>query len=321
VTHLMLLLALAGSVAAQSPPPLDSGYVTTRDGVKLYYEEVGSGTETVLVPGRLFLLKALSPLARGRRLIFYDTRSRGSSDAVHDPNRETIMDDVRDLETIRAHFKVDKVTVVGWSYMGLLVILYAKDYGAHVARVVQLGPVPPSTDMTFPPGMSENYDAALDTAEVGKLQAMAHAGLDRSRPQEYCEADWAVNRYALVGDRAHVGRLTISAAALCRFPNEWPVNLNRHIDASFASIQRVRLTASDFSRVAMPVLIVHGTRDRNAPYGGGRAWASSLPDARLVTVRGGAHSSFDEYPGVVYPAVEQFLSGTWPAGAEHLERH
>jgi pimeloyl-ACP methyl ester carboxylesterase len=321
VTQLILLLAVAVGAMQRPPAPPDSGYVTTPDGVKLYYQEVGSGTETVIVPGRLFLIKALSRLAKGRRLIFYDTRSRGLSDAVHDSNRETIMDDVRDLETVRAHFGVDKVSIVGWSYMGLLVILYAKDYGEHVARVVQMGPVPPSVDMTFPPGMSEADDAAPDTAGVAKLRAMARGGLDRTRPKEYCQADWVVNRYALVGDRAHVGRLANSADGLCNYANEWPVNLSRHIDASFASIQRVRLSTSDFARVTMPVLIVHGTRDRNAPYGGGRAWAESLPQARLLTVRGGAHNSFDEYPGVVLPALERFLTGTWPAGAERLERH
>ena len=38
------------------------------------------------------------------------------------------------------------------------------------------------------------------------------------------------------------------------------------------------------ARVRAPVLTIHGTWDRNAPYAGGREWALTLPDARLITV-------------------------------------
>lgn len=295
-----------------------AGYVTTPDHVRLYYRVVGSGPETVIVPGRLFLLPALRQLATGRRLIFYDTRSRGLSDAVHDSARETIMDDVRDLEAVRAHFGAAKASLVGYSYMGLLVMLYAKDHPQAVERIVQLDPVPPDADDTFPAGLSENYEASLDSAGVAKLNALQQSGYMKSHPKEYCEADWDVNRFALVGDRAHVDRLSIPATGLCEYPNEWPVNLFPHFAASFASIQRVRWTPSDFARITTPVLTVHGTRDRNAPYGGGRTWVLSLPNARLVTVVGGAHQSFDEYPSVVLPAVARFLAGHWPPSAERV---
>ena len=72
-----------------------------------------------------------------------------------------------------------------------------------------------------------------------------------------------------------------------------------------------------FEKVTVPVLTIHGTWDRNAPYGGGREWASHLPQGRLLTVPRAAHMLWLDAPGVVYPAVEQFLSGTWPAGAAH----
>jgi pimeloyl-ACP methyl ester carboxylesterase len=41
----------------------------------------------------------------------------------------------------------------------------------------------------------------------------------------------------------------------------------------------------------MPVLTIHGTKDRNAPYGSGREWAFNLPNARLLTIKGGAHNA------------------------------
>ena len=69
------------------------------------------------------------------------------------------------------------------------------------------------------------------------------------------------------------------------------------------------------------VLTIHGTRDRNAPYGSGREWAGSLlSNARLVKIEGGAHQCFAEYPDRVFPAIETFLAGGWPKNAEQLAR-
>lgn len=96
------------------------------------------------------------------------------------------------------------------------------------------------------------------------------------------------------------------------------MNLDVHFEASFASIQNVHLTKEEIVRVAMPAFIIHGTKDRNAPYGSGREWAMTLPNARLLTVAGGTHQSFDEYPEVVLPEIDQFLKGNWPQGAERV---
>ena len=118
---------VADNGGAASPVAADCGYITGPDGVRLYYEIVGSGSQTVILPGRLFLIHTLSRLAPARRLIFYDTRARGRSDAVHNAARETIMDDVRDLEALRSQLAPSgRVSLVGYSYMGLLVMLYAK---------------------------------------------------------------------------------------------------------------------------------------------------------------------------------------------------
>jgi hypothetical protein len=44
----------------------------------------------------------------------------------------------------------------------------------------------------------------------------------------------------------------------------------------------------------------------------------TLPNARLLTVPGGAHQSFDEYSEIVIPAIDQFLKGNWPQGTERV---
>ncbi len=313
-----LLVAPEPSSADWTANRLPEGFVITSDGVHLFYQVVGKGPETVLIPGRLFLIHTLRQLAQGRRLIFYDTRSRGKSDAVHDAKRESIQDDVRDLETVRQYFGAQKITPIGYSYMGLLVMLYAVAHPENVARVIQLDPVPIQWDTKYPAGLFEDYAASLDPAGTKKLDDLQKQGFDRVNPKEYCEMDWEVQRFALVGDPAHVDRIGVPKTGLCDLKNEWPVNLNPHFEASFTSIQALALTNADLARISMPVLTVHGTKDRNAPYGGGREWAMRLPNARLLTVRNGAHQSFDEYPEIVIPAIDQFLKGSWPAAAEKV---
>jgi len=66
---------------------------------------------------------------------------------------------------------------------------------------------------------------------------------------------------------------------------------------------------------APPILIIHGVKDRHAPYGGAREWAIGLPDARLVTIHDAAHMPWIEAPDAVFNSIATFLGGAWPEAA------
>ena len=68
-------------------------------------------------------------------------------------------------------------------------------------------------------------------------------------------------------------------------------------------------------KITVQVLIIHGTKDRNAPYGSGREWAASLPNARLVTIEAAAHVSWADDPATVFASIRQFLREDWPLAA------
>jgi pimeloyl-ACP methyl ester carboxylesterase len=84
------------------------------------------------------------------------------------------------------------------------------------------------------------------------------------------------------------------------------------------SIQNLRLTAEDFAKVKALVLTIHGTKDRSAPYGGGREWALSLPNVRLLTIENAAHAPWIEAPEEVFGALQTFLDGMWPTRAHKI---
>jgi pimeloyl-ACP methyl ester carboxylesterase len=73
------------------------------------------------------------------------------------------------------------------------------------------------------------------------------------------------------------------------------------------SLRQLSISDDDMARVTVPVLTIHGTHDRSAPYGGGREWAARLPNARLVTVERAGHAPWIEAPDAVVSAIDEFL--------------
>jgi proline iminopeptidase len=317
-TAMLLSLLAFGtrlSLAESSPQRVEQGYVATHDGSRLFYQKLGKGP-VLIVPGRLFLFENFRQLADTHTLISYDMRNRGRSDPISDGQKLTIDKDVRDLETVRRHFGVARFTPIGYSYLGLMVVMYAMGYPERVERIVQIGPVPIRFGTEYPPNLvATDGEAVLDQAELTKLRNLQKSDYPKAHPKEYCEREWAVTRYRLVGDPANVEKL---GSSRCDMPNEWPVNLQKHFQYAFVSVQNLKLSKADVALVKNPVLTIHGTKDRNAPYGSGREWAMTLPNARLLTIENAAHNCFAEYPEIVFPAIRQFLAGNWPKSAEKV---
>jgi proline iminopeptidase len=307
----LLAVVLAGGIAP------DTGRVTGADGVRLYYERIGSGSPTIIVPGRLFLARDLAPLARNHTLIFYDMRNRGRSSRVEDGSLLTIRKDVEDLEAVRRYFGVERFVPVGYSYLGFMVVLYAMEHPDRVERLVQLGPVPRKFGTEYPASLTHRDTApVVDSAAAARVDSLRGTAWGRAHPRELCEESRRVFSRRLVGRPERAAGLMDQ----CAMENEWPVNLERHFEHHFAAVQRMEVPREAVSRMRVPVLTIHGTWDRNAPYAAGREWAMTLPNARLLTIEGAAHQVTLDAPEIVIPAIETFVRGRWPRGAERVTR-
>ena len=64
---------------------------------------------------------------------------------------------------------------------------------------------------------------------------------------------------------------------------------------------------SSLSKVLVPVLVIHGTKDP-LPLEGAKAWASILPNGRLMALEGIGHFPYLEVPDQFFKEVNQFLS-------------
>lgn len=296
---------------------IEEGLIPTPDGARLAAYRLGSGDDTVIVPNAIYLLEHFAYLARHFTVISYDLRNRGRSPRVDDPAllHRGIHHDVEDLEAIREAFKIDRAHVVGHSYLGLAVVLYAIAHPHRVGRLVQIGPVAPDPDRDYPRDLRANdLECLLACDEAVELDRLRKEGAIESRPEAFCRAWWRLMRKVFVASPESAEGI---GDHFCAFENEWPVHMERHLrDNIWPSIRRLGLRDEEIRGVEAPVLTVHGRRDRNSPYGAGRDWALRLPEARLLTVEEAAHLPHLEAPWLVQPAIEHFLAGHWPQGAE-----
>jgi pimeloyl-ACP methyl ester carboxylesterase len=279
------------------------GYVTTDDGLRLWFQTVGSGPQVVVLPNGVHLLEDFSCLAPGRTLVFYDVRNRGRSDTVTEPAQlaRGIHNDVDDLDAVRRHLGLDRLNLIGHSYMGLMVILYAMQYPANVDRIIQIAPMGPHHGTSYPAHLT-NTDSVLGET-FAKLAALQkeRASYD---PEEFCRKFWSILRVLYVTDPRDADRIRWDR---CDLPNER--NFMRYwAEHILPSIQSLAFSRESLVEVTCPVLTIHGLKGRSAPYGGGQDWVSLLPSARLLPVDGGGHGPWIEAPRAVFDAIGPFLS-------------
>src|SRR5215211_2050289 len=111
---LVALFSLCSADVSLADEPRE-GYIVTPDKVRIFYKIVGTGPETLVAvhggPGNsLKSIRAdMEPLAKGRRVIYYDQRGNGRSDLIKDGKKLGYEYHVADLEVIRKHFKLEKV--------------------------------------------------------------------------------------------------------------------------------------------------------------------------------------------------------------------
>jgi proline iminopeptidase len=140
---LALLLLVPCVLAAQT------GWVTTSDSARLYYRVIGHGADTIIAihggPGmdQETIAGDFAVLGAKHTVIFYDQRGGGRSTLPTDTTTLFAARQVQDLDELRKHFGVARVTLVAHSYGPLLAASYAIAHPGNVKRMVFFGPVPP----------------------------------------------------------------------------------------------------------------------------------------------------------------------------------
>ena len=211
---------------------------------------------------------------------------------------------VADLEALRRHFGLERMTLVALSFGPAIAASYAIAHPDHVARMIFLGPVPPRAGDLW-----ARYGATLDQrlspgehAELGKQEdAMLH-GAD---PVQACRAYWAIAVRPRVASPELASRIT---GDFCSAGAE-AIKSGMGVAAPHT---QESLGAWDFrpglAAVTAPTLIIHGEADA-IPMDLVEEWTSALPRAKLVKIPGASHFPYVERPDLVWPLIEKFLQG------------
>jgi len=311
---LLPALASAGcqsgtSERAAAEWPVDSGYIAADDGVRLFYRTVGDGSLHIVIPVAAYLEDALQPLAGPtRRLVFYDLRARGRSDAG---NRSLVTLDrqVADLEALRVGLGIDSMVLIGWSGLGMEMAVYTMRHPERVMRLVQVTPVA-ARDEPYNARAYQTRTARLDTSAVNALFASREGGDYADDPAGFCRALSVLTQPASLADTANMS----AVPDVCRFPNEYPDSLDPLFEALLGSFAGYDWRDA-IARVSVPRLVIHGAQDA-FPLEGTREWVPAGSNARLLVIDRAGHYPFVERPDVFFPAVETFLTGGWPSGVE-----
>ncbi len=291
-----------------------SGYVSTNDGLRLFYERRGSGPFSVLVPSASWLARDMAELAPGRPALFYDIRGRGRSSAIHDEGYLGLEKDVADLEGLRCALGLERFALIGWSYHGALAARYALAHPERVERMVLVGPTAPA-EAPYWMDFLERFGRRVDPSWLQELDRLRRAGVKRTDPLRYCRAVHSVFFRAYVADISSLERMK---SCPCVEPN---LDADRVNDQGRRVLEKLRNYdwRDEFQALATPTLLLHGAEDPVA-LSGTQEWQRVLSNSRLLVWEHIGHMPWIEAPETFFAAVNGFLDGRWPSGASPRHR-
>lgn len=294
------------------PAPRASGFTTTTP-VPLFWARYGRpGAPKLLVlhggPGahHEYLLPQMLELANDYELVFYDQRGGGQS-KTDDRAPITWRTHVEDLDLVIDELALDPLSLVGYSWGGLLTMLYAIEGAAgrvrHTpARIVLIDPAPVNRAFrtTFE---AEFARRQADGAVVARREALAASGLRESDPDAYRQRTFELSVAGYFSDPDLARDLT-------------PFRVTGRVQQSvWESLGDFDLLAPGMlDSVHIPTLILHGTQDP-IPNASSEAAARALR-AKFVPVEGAGHVPYVEQPARLFAPIREFLAATSNETAE-----
>jgi proline iminopeptidase len=268
------------------------------NGVSLFTRTIGDGPQTIVLHGgpgahHDYLLPQFDLLARGRRLRYYDQRGGGRSAAGRDVPvgwREQ----VADLDALIAHWGAAPATLLGYSWGGLLAMLYAVHYSHRLGRLALVSPAAATAEGRAQ--FERNFARrAADPHIAEERRRLAASGLRQRDPDAHRQRvfELAVAPYFHDPERA---------------PDLTPFRVTgRTQDEVWRSLGEYDLT-TELERLSVPALVAHG-RDDPIPLASAQDTARRLK-APLVVFEQSGHVPYVEETDRFVSVLNAFLPRT-----------
>ncbi len=257
-----------------------------------------------------YMLPQLLALADEYRLIFYDQRGGGRS-KEDDRSPITWKTHVADLATLVRELSVEPLTVVGYSWGGLLSLLYSIAAAGGFREEGIVGtpseplPVPVRLVLICPAPATAAFRAQF-SEELARRQrapwiaekraAIAASGLRERDPATYAKRIFELGVAGYFADPARARELT---------PFRVIARVQQSVWESLASYD----ITGKLALVEAPTLVLHGAHDA-IPLASSEIIATMLPHGELVILDESAHVPYVEGKDAFFAAVRDFLQRT-----------
>ena len=257
-----------------------------------------------------YMLPQMLALADEYRLIFYDQRGGGRSRS-DDRSPITWNTHVTDLAALVRELSLEPLTLVGYSWGGLLALLYSiaaaggfRDEGI-VFTADAPAPAPARMVLLCPAPATSAYRAQF-SEELARRQrapwiaeeraAIAASGVRERDPVAYAKRIFELGVAGYFADPARARELT-------------PFRVIARVQQSvWESLAGYDIT-DKLALVEAPTLVLHGAHDA-IPLGSSELIASALPNGALVVLDESAHVPYVEGQDAFFVAVRDFLQRT-----------
>jgi len=247
-----------------------------------------------------YLLPQMLELADEHQLVFYDQRGGGRSRG-DDRTAVTWQTHVEDLDRVIDELGAMPLAIVGYSWGGLLAMLYAIEAAAgrtqfQPERLILIDPAPVSRRYRTQ-FESEFARRQTDPRLLAMREQLLSSGLRERDPAAYRQRVFELSVSGYFADPGAARDLT-------------PFRVTGRVqDSVWQSLDDYDLTRpGQLDSVLVPSLIVHGRQDP-IPLESSESAARALR-ARLVVLEHSGHVPYVEQPDALFRAIRNFLAQT-----------
>lgn len=307
-----MITAQAPAIEAPAPAVHPAGRLVPVRDTKLWIETEGSGEPLLLLAGgpaasHLTFHPTFSALADSFQVIYLDYRGRGRSQAPQRWEEITFEGDVEDLEGVRQALGLERLSLYGFSYGGMVAMEYALRHPGRVRRLILANTVH-SPEMWQKNHENINREIANQYPEVWERILDLRARGFRSGDPEIAEL------YRVHGPLVRFYNPD-NARRLLSEPGSRNADLYRVFagdDIEFflgGEVARLPDFRPRLKELAMPILILAGRFDRALYPQYQREFARWAPQARFVWMeRSGSFAHIEEAERVL-ELTRAFLTG------------
>jgi len=278
----------------------------------LYSREIGRGRPIIVLHGGPdfdsgYLLPDLDRLAKNYRLIYYDQRGRGRSAEGVTPGDVTLQSDVEDLDTVRAHFHLQKTALLGHSWGAVLALEYALRHPERVSHLILMNPAPVSVNdlATF----RKSYLQQLG-ADMNRQREIAAGAAYKGGDPETVSARYRIHfLHALARSEDYERLMATMRAGFIRQGKKGILEARAAEDQLMQDTWDIKGydLLPKLGSLKIPTLVIAGDHDF-IPVEIAAHIASAIPNAQLVTLRNCGHFAYLERPDDVRNAFRDFFS-------------